>query len=184
MTSHWTKVWLVAICAISLQNTAAADSTEDWIELGGDVLMVALPLTALTASYTLDDAEGRSQLLWSVGTTAVVTHATKRLVGKERPDGSDNLSFPSGHTSAAFSGAAFLAKRYGWDIGVPAYLAASFVGYSRVQADKHDWWDVAAGAGLAIGVNELLVSKQSDSDLSAFIAPTEGGVHLALSFRY
>jgi hypothetical protein len=38
---------------------------------------------------------------------AIVT-ATKHLTKEERPDQSDNLSFPSGHTAIAFTNAALL----------------------------------------------------------------------------
>lgn len=155
---------------------------KDFTESAGDVLQLAIPLTALAATYSMDDPDGRVALLKSYGTTFVLTHALKRAVDKERPDGSDRLSFPSGHTSSAFSGASFLAKRYGWDVGVPAYLAASFVGYSRVHADKHDGWDVVAGATLAITINEWLVSGVDD--VSFGLAPTENGFQLALGLRY
>ena len=43
-------------------------------------------------------------------------------------------------------GASFIEKRYGWKYGIPAYLAASFVGYSWVKSDKHYTEDVMAGA--------------------------------------
>ena len=165
-----------------ISSSVAADDIDEWIERGGDVLAVTLPLTALTATFTLNDPDGRKQLLYSYGTTFAVTHATKFAVGKERPDGSNNRSFPSGHTSGAFSGASFLAKRYGWDVGFPAYLAASYVGYSRVHANKHDWWDVAAGAALAIGVNEWLVSGRDE--LAVSVLPIEQGLQIALSVRY
>jgi membrane-associated phospholipid phosphatase len=41
-------------------------------------------------------------------------------------------------------------KRYGWEYGVPAYAAASFVAYSRVEANRHYPRDVIAGAGIGI----------------------------------
>ena len=71
-------------------------------------------------------------------------------IDKERPNNGNNDSFPSGHTSTAFQGAAFIQKRYGWKYGAPAYVAASFVGYSRVEADKHHLEDVIAGAAIGI----------------------------------
>ena len=175
------KQIMTLVLVAGLSGASVAD-IDEWIERGGDVLAVTIPLTALTASYTLDDPIGRKQLLMSYGTTFAVTHLSKIAVGKERPDGSNYRSFPSGHTSGSFSGAAFLAKRYGWDVGVPAYLAASYVGFSRVHANKHDWWDVAAGAALAIGVNEWLVSARDDIAVSVF--PAEQGWQLALSVRY
>lgn len=173
--------WVGALAAGLLSSGVLAD-TVDTVERVGDVLQVAIPATALIATYTLDDPEGRWQLLQSYGATFAVTHITKRLVNKERPDGSNRLSFPSGHTSSAFSGASFLAKRYGWDVGVPAYLAASFTGYSRVVADKHDWIDVGAGALLAIGLNEWLVDDREDVTVS--LLPQREGWVVSLNLHY
>ena len=52
------------------------------------------------------------------------TEVLKVAVGRERPNGEDNKSFPSGHTSNAFALAAVAERHYGWKIGVPAYLLA------------------------------------------------------------
>jgi len=41
-------------------------------------------------------------------------------------------------------------KRYGWEYGVPAYAAASFVAYSRVEAREHQPHVVLAGAAIGI----------------------------------
>ena len=41
-------------------------------------------------------------------------------------------------------------KRYGWEYGIPAYAAASFVAYSRVEAGEHHPHDVVAGAAIGI----------------------------------
>jgi membrane-associated phospholipid phosphatase len=65
----------------------------------------------------------------------------KYSVPRERPEGSDT----SGHTSAAFSGATFIHRRYGWKYGIPAYLAVAFVGWSRVESGKHYSDDVLRG---------------------------------------
>ena len=86
--------------------------------------------------------------------TFLITHGLKYAVDRKRPDGG-NYSFPSGHTSAAFSGASFLGRRYGWKCGVPAYVAASYVGWSRVECDKHYWEDVIVGAFLGISITCL-----------------------------
>ncbi len=59
-------------------------------------------------------------------------------------------SFPSDNTANAFMGAGFIHKRYGWNYSVPAYIAATFVGYSRVEADKHYVEDVIAGAAIGL----------------------------------
>ncbi|WP_320822412.1 phosphatase PAP2 family protein [Reinekea sp.] len=157
-------------------------AAQDPIETAGDVLQIALPLTALAATFAEHDLAAGQALLLSYGSTFALTHLLKNTVNKERPNGRNTLSFPSGHTSSAFSGASFLAKRYGWDVGLPAYLAASFVGYSRVHAQQHDWWDVTAGAAIAIGFNQWLVPDRDE--LSVAVLPLRGGYQLALAFRF
>jgi membrane-associated phospholipid phosphatase len=88
--------------------------------------------------------------------TEIYTGALKYTVQRERPDGSDNLSFPSGHSSAAFTLATVASQHYGWKIGVPAYLLASGIGYSRIEKDKHYLSDVLAGAALGIIVGRTV----------------------------
>ena len=78
----------------------------------------------------------------------VYTELFKRMASRTRPDGSDQLSFPSGHTSTAFAWATVANAHYGWKAGVPSYLAASAIGLSRITNDKHYLSDVVAGATL------------------------------------
>jgi membrane-associated phospholipid phosphatase len=124
-------------------------SYSDEIRTAGDILQIALPSTALGMAIAEPDDKGRVQWVESFVTTAVVTQTLKYSINRERPNGGD-LSFPSGHTSSAFQGAAFIHERYGSKFGVPAYLLASFVGYSRVHAGVHYWSDVIAGAAVGI----------------------------------
>ncbi len=148
----------------------------------GEVLLYALPLTAATATYTLDDPEGRSQLVMAYGVTLSSSYVLKGLFERERPDGSDNLSFPSFSAASAFTSAAFIQRRYGWDAGLPAYLAASYVGWSKVHSDRHHPTDVLAGAALAWGVNQWLVEPGSASQFA--LVPTGGGMALAFEVNF
>ena len=76
------------------------------------------------------------------------TEALKVAVGRERPNGEDTKSFPSGHASNAFTLAAVAERHFGWKAGVPAYGLAAAVALSRIQRDKHYLSDVMAGATL------------------------------------
>lgn len=134
------------LCLISLSNMVAANSTTRT----GDTLQILIPALAFGATFYMEDEAGRTQFYQSFGTNLLLTHAGKRITNKSRPDGSDNRAFPSGHTSAAFQGAAFIHFRYGFRYAIPGYLGAAFVGYSRVDARKHDYADVLAGATLGI----------------------------------
>jgi membrane-associated phospholipid phosphatase len=85
------------------------------------------------------------------------TELIKVAVGRERPNGENNLSFPSGHTSNSFALAAVAERHYGWKVGVPAYALASVVGASRIQQDKHFLSDVVGGATLGYIVGRTVV---------------------------
>jgi len=87
----------------------------------------------------------------------VYTSVLKVAVGRERPNGQDEKSFPSGHTSNAFALAAVVERHYGWKAGVPAYALASAVGVSRLQRNKHYLSDVLAGATLGYLVGRTVV---------------------------
>jgi hypothetical protein len=130
--------------------------------------MFALPAAALLATWTLEPVDGvnsddnsrwllmggtpRHDLVLAMARAGVTTGILKYTVNETRPNGGAH-SFPSGHASAAFTGAEFIRKEYGWGWGAPAYVAASFVAWSRVEADKHYTHDVLAGAAIGILAN-------------------------------
>jgi len=78
----------------------------------------------------------------------VVTVILKKLIGRERPNGSNNRSMPSGHTSNSFAVAAVANELYGQKVGTVAYLIAGLVAISRINDNDHYLSDVIAGAGL------------------------------------
>jgi membrane-associated phospholipid phosphatase len=134
----------------------------------GDYLQIAIPAYAIGRAYGLDDQEGLRQMGTGLIVNLAATQAIKKSTLQMRPDGSNRLSFPSGHTSAAFQGAAFIHKRYGWDKAWPHYIAAGMVGYSRIESNRHYWRDVIAGAALGIGVSWYLTTPRQESGLIIF----------------
>ncbi len=151
-------------------------------EKSGDLLQWGIPLAGLGLSFLLSplDAQGSAGFdlgAWSSGqipglnwpgprlssaprhdflvsflrmeTTA---YALKYAINAQRPNGGGQ-SFPSGHTASSFMGAEFIRKEYGNAWGLPAYTAASWVGYTRVELHKHYWRDVIAGAVLGVASN-------------------------------
>lgn len=82
----------------------------------------------------------------------------KKAIKEERPDHSDNKSFPSGHASMAFAAARSLDKEFRKDciwIPIAGYAAATAIGVERVVNKYHHWYDVVAGAGIGFGSAEL-----------------------------
>ncbi len=94
----------------------------------------------------------------SVGVAYVGKTALKAMVKEERPDHSDNKSFPSGHTAMAFAAARSIDKEFRKEsiwIPIAGYAAATAVGIERVAHDRHHWYDVVAGAAVGYGAAEL-----------------------------
>lgn len=151
------------------------------IERAGDIVAMTIPAIAYGSTYYMDDKAGRQQFYQSFATNLATTYALKYTVDKERPDGSDNQSFPSGHTSLAFQGASFIHKRYGLEYSIPAYVGAGFVAYSRVEADKHDLTDVLAGAALGMASSRYLTTSY---DEQLYIATTLSPDYYGLTVHY
>src|ERR1051326_3189247 len=121
----------------------------DDIQTAGDILQFVLPGTAGALTLANRDWQGSLQLAESSALTLGVTYGLKYSVNERRPNGGTQ-SFPSGHSSISFAAAEFMRKRYGWEYGIPAYAAASFVAYSRVEANEHYPHDVVAGGAIGI----------------------------------
>lgn len=82
-----------------------------------------------------------------------VVGASKKTISVVRPRGWHDDSFPSGHTSIAFTGAHLLYKEYKhispW-IGLGGYAIATATGALRVVNKAHWVSDVVTGAGVGI----------------------------------
>jgi membrane-associated phospholipid phosphatase len=88
-----------------------------------------------------------------------LTSNLKNLTRVERPgNNGDFSSFPSQHTSAAFSAARFLDREYGESSGwyrVGGYSVATGVAALRLVKGNHWLSDVLAGAGVGLASTEL-----------------------------
>jgi membrane-associated phospholipid phosphatase len=151
-----------AVAALSLTvATPALAGENDWAtasDIGRSVLVVS----ALGLPAVQGDWEGTKEAAFSLGATFAVTSGLKLVIEEERPDGSNDKSFPSGHTSSSFAAAATLHKRHGWQVGLPAHAVAAFVGVARVKADKHFVHDVIAGAVIGEAAGWLLTSRKNE----------------------
>jgi hypothetical protein len=90
--------------------------------------------------------------------TEAYTWALKLAVQRERPDGSDNRSFPSGHASNAFAIASVISRHYK-KLAIPAYAFGTYVAVSRMAAEKHFFSDIVAGSGLGLVIGRVVVRR-------------------------
>jgi membrane-associated phospholipid phosphatase len=140
---------LMLICFFLLSSNPARGEDD------GSIMRTLIPAVAYGTTFYMHDHDGRIQFYKSFFTNLGTTYALKALISKERPNGKDDDSFPSGHTSVAFQGAAFIHKRYGLKWAAAAYAGAAYVGWRRVDTDNHYTVDVVAGA--AIGIASSLI---------------------------
>jgi membrane-associated phospholipid phosphatase len=165
-----------------LSATPALAAHEGW-KTAADVGEIGLIGLALGKSAAERDWQGVKQFGLAEVTTLGITTGLKQAFPENRPDRSDNKSFPSGHTSASFAAAGYLQKRYGWQWGLPATLAASVVGLSRVQSKDHHWYDVVAGAALGEATAYIFTSPRDSNVRFLPWADTHGaGFYLAAKF--
>jgi membrane-associated phospholipid phosphatase len=115
--------------------------------------------------------------------TQTVVQGLKYSVRRPRPDGSNNLSFPSGHTASTFATATVLQRHLGWKVGVPAYAFATYVGAARMSADKHHLSDVLVGAGLGIVAGRSVTVGLGGQKFDLGVAPTTGGAMVSFHRR-
>nr|WP_257022750.1 phosphatase PAP2 family protein [Winogradskyella forsetii] len=114
--------------------------------------------------------------------TTGVTYGLKLGINKQRPDMSNDNSFPSGHTSTVFHSAGYVHRRYGFKYAIPSYVLAGFTAASRVDSKKHDILDVVAGAAIGLGSNLLFTTEYQQEHMELTYTNFEGN-HL-VGFRY
>jgi membrane-associated phospholipid phosphatase len=146
---------------------------EGWVE--GGLAVGSWSWGAITQDQRLQEF-GRDAAE-SLVTAALLAKGLKYAVGRERPDGSNNLSFPSGHAMTAFCFAPVLAKYGGWELGVSAYTLATVTALARVQGYHHYLSDVLAGATLGIVIGNAAIYAPKDVSVSAGLGT------LKLSFK-
>lgn len=147
----------------------------------GTVMSFAMPLGAAAAQWWMGDREGVRQLAFTWSSSVVIAEALKQGTNRTRPDGSNDLSFPSGHATRAFAVAAHVNRRYGMEAAWPLYAGAVAVGWTRVQARRHDWLDVAGSLAVSEWMARTWSSPRAGAPAIA-AARTEGGWQLQLSW--
>ena len=138
-------------------------AAEKWLSSSAKPIALALPAGLLIAGFSTKNKTLQQQGWQALGGFVIgsgITQVAKRIVLRDRPfvehptlfvaridDEEPHYSFPSGHTTVAFSTATTLAINYRkWYVIVPAYAWAGAVGYSRMRLGVHYPSDILAGA--------------------------------------
>ena len=141
-----------------------------------DYIIAGAPL-ALT--WALKSAGVKSVSSWKRLATANLaaaaihvglTKGLKTIVNEKRPNGTDNSSFPSGHTSLAFMSATILSREYGYHspwITVGGYGCATATQLLRLKHNNHWINDTFIGAGIGIfsaNMGYLIANQITDAN--------------------
>jgi membrane-associated phospholipid phosphatase len=128
-------------------------------------VLVATPIVMYAVGYWSKLPENNQKtiaVIGALGLAGASTFLLKNTFRRERPfntySGIEKLtsggsySFPSGHTSSAFSLATSVSLCYPkWYVITPSFLYAGLVGYSRMHLGVHYPSDVLMGALLGAG---------------------------------
>lgn len=146
------------------------DPTFEFISKSVTPINIGAPVLLYGIGYFKQHKATKDKALYLAEATlfaAITTTTIKYAINRERPfdkypasidkaSDAGSPSFPSGHTSAAFSTATSLSIAYPkWYVIVPAYAWASSVGYSRMHLGVHYPSDVFAGAVIGAGTAYL-----------------------------
>jgi hypothetical protein len=178
------------IALSGLNSELNGGSALDGVFEAGEVLGGgATQIGGAIATYGLGkllDKEGVEQLGRDLVRAQVVTQSltlsVKLIVGRERPDGSNRASFPSGHASGAFASATVLARHYGWKLGVPAYAVAGYVATSRLNEGRHYLSDVVFGAAVGVLVGRTVTLELAQARFAVSPTLPRGGVGIQLTW--
>ncbi|MCP5106345.1 MAG: phosphatase PAP2 family protein [bacterium] len=165
----------------SLNNPWVNKSSPFVTELGSVPFNLALIGSLYLGGALLKDDRARetAQLsLKSLLHSIVVSQVLKRAFRRQRPyvengvdgwfsngNGSDYYSFPSGHTTTAWSVATVIAGMYKDKPAVPiiCYSLATLAGLSRMTENKHWASDVLIGAVIGYSIGRFVLKKQDPS---------------------
>jgi membrane-associated phospholipid phosphatase len=143
----------------SFKNEIAEERNEHLFRFGTHIddylqhspIAIAYGLDALGVKSKTDLANRTAILLKGELFNLVAVGIVKKYAHQLRPDGSNYLSFPSGHTANAFAAATFLSEeykhRFKW-MPYAAYGIAGTVGILRMANNRHYISDVLVGAGM------------------------------------
>lgn len=189
---HFTSFYRLSIGLILcfyISITNAQTISESPVERGttqkaGDIILFALPAATLGTTFLIGDNKGAWQFTKGIVVTELVTYGLKLSINKQRPDRSNDNSFPSGHTSTVFHSAGYIHKRYGFKYSIPSYFLAGFTAASRIDSKKHDILDVTAGAIIGLGSNLLFTTEYQQKHMTLTYSNNKGDQMIGFIYKF
>ena len=106
-------------------------------------------------------------MMTALAITGMTTLGLKALRNNDTPNGK-SWAWPSGHTSSSFAVASVLDEFYGPRIGIPAYAAASVIGWRMMDVGDHWASDVLFGATLGWVVGHSVAGKHKKVEIAGW----------------
>jgi hypothetical protein len=113
--------------------------------------------------------------------TELLVEPIKFATRRERPDGSNRQSFPSGHAAITFATATVIERHLGWRKSLLGYAIASYVAASRLHDNRHYLSDVIFGAAVGSIAGRTVVHHAADYWAITPVAVPGGGVALLVT---
>ncbi|MBT8067040.1 MAG: phosphatase PAP2 family protein [Gammaproteobacteria bacterium] len=169
----------------------STENAADW----ADWLSTGLIVSAVVSGYAQRDEHYQPLVtdLLALGSAYAFSAGMKRVVGRTRPDGWNDLSFPSLHATSAFAGANITARNLanvegaGANLIRPALIAfATASAWGRIEGARHYPSDVLAGAAIGnffAGVANAF-AKDRQAIAVSYVPMFDGGeLRVAWNFR-
>ncbi|TDI46455.1 MAG: phosphatase PAP2 family protein [Acidobacteria bacterium] len=175
--------------AISERVQGSASDLGDIGDVVGRPLVVGAATGVLLLATPFIDNQRYRAFTFSLGQAFILnfalTEGIKAAVSRTRPNGEDDYSFPSGHTSSTFAWASVLAHYYGKAVGIPSYIVATLIAVSRIERGSHFPSDVVFGAtlGLISGFTAVRGSKHFGERRRFALLPSAGPNHVGVYFH-
>jgi len=130
----------------------------------------------------------------SLVSSGIITTALKVATGRSRPKDKEGVyhfepfsgdhSFPSGHTTQAFSLASVIAEHYDvWWVDIASYGIATLVGLARIEQEAHFPSDVVASGIIGTLVGKAIVRYNKGHRAGAILTTPEDLQTVGLCLR-
>ncbi|MHC4737292.1 MAG: phosphatase PAP2 family protein [Planctomycetota bacterium] len=181
----------------------SADNARDYSDDLKDILEAEAIVTALLTPSGEDSEQwckaklkGGLVELAAFGVTVGATDILKEVTDRQRPDKSGDNSFPSLHTSRAFSAATLSNRNLKYiemndtlrtGLQITNTVMASGVAWARVEGERHYPSDVLFGAALGNFLTNFILDafmNLPEDEVELGVYPNRDGVVAGVSFRF